>query len=139
MRAGYDALVDLLASFGNFLNILHIYAGALPPPTLTNVLVKIIIELISTLVLATKQVEQGRFSEFVLGFSPQGLLSGTERFVGKPRGEMDVEATIQRLDRLTLDEARTTAAQALEVVHGLVQHRRVIMDGELLLRSSLPP
>jgi hypothetical protein len=33
---------------------------------LTNVLVKIIVELLSTLALATKQVRQGRFSEFFL-------------------------------------------------------------------------
>ena len=68
MRASYDALVDLFASFENFLSRLSIYAG-IPPvhwQALTNVLVKIIVELISTLALATKQVQQGRFSEFVL-------------------------------------------------------------------------
>jgi hypothetical protein len=48
----------------------------------------------------------------------------------KLRGENDIEATLQRLDRLTLDEARATAAQTLEVVHGLVRHTRVVMDGE---------
>jgi hypothetical protein len=48
----------------------------------------------------------------------------------KLRGENDIEATLQRLDRLTLDEARATAAQTLEVVYGLVRHRRVDMDGE---------
>jgi len=31
------------------------------------------------------------------------------------------------MDRLTLDEARATGAQTLEVVYGLVQHRRVVM------------
>jgi hypothetical protein len=46
---------------------------------------------------------------------------------------------IQRLDRLTLDEGRATAAQTLEVVYGLVQHRRAIMDGEYSFRSSLRP
>jgi hypothetical protein len=66
MRASYDALVDLLASFENFLGRLNIYAGIPPTPALTNVLVKIVVELISTLALATKQVKQGRFSEFVL-------------------------------------------------------------------------
>ena len=66
MRASYDALVDLFASFDNFLTRLTIYAGIPPTPALTNVLVKIIVELISTLALATKQVKQGRFSEFVL-------------------------------------------------------------------------
>jgi hypothetical protein len=50
--------------------------------------------------------------------------------VKKLRGENDIEATLQRLDRLTLDEARATAAQTLEVVCGLVRHRRVVMDGE---------
>jgi hypothetical protein len=48
----------------------------------------------------------------------------------KLRGENDIEATLQRLDRLTLDEVRATAAQTLEVVHGLFRHRRVVMDGE---------
>ena len=51
----------------------------------------------------------------------------------KLRGEKDIEATLQRLDRLTLDEARATAAQTLEVIYGLVRHRRVIMDGEIIL------
>ncbi len=68
-----------------------------------------------------------------------GLLNETEKFMGKLRGERDIEVTIQRLDRLTLDEGRATAAQTLEVVYGLVQHRRVIMDGEYLFRSSLAP
>ena len=36
-------------------------------------------------------------------------------------GEKDTEAVLQRLDRLTLDEARTTAAEILKVVYGLAQ------------------
>ena len=36
-------------------------------------------------------------------------------------GGKDAEAVLQRLDRLTQDEARTTAAEILNVVHGLVQ------------------
>ena len=66
IRASYDARVDLFASFENFLSRLSIYADIPHTLALTSVLVKIIIELISTLALATKQVEQGRFSEFVL-------------------------------------------------------------------------
>ena len=53
-----------------------------------------------------------------------------EKFVKKVLGENDIEAVLQRLDRLTLDEARATGAQTLEVVYGLVQHRRVILDGK---------
>ena len=66
ISTSYDALVDLFASFENFLSRLSIYTEIPPTPALTNVLVKIIVELISTLALATKQVKQGRLSEFVL-------------------------------------------------------------------------
>lgn len=51
------------------------------------------------------------------------------KFVKKLLGENEVEAVLQRLDRLTQDEARTTAAQTLEVVYGLVQNMGVVMDG----------
>ena len=54
----------------------------------------------------------------------------------KLRGENDIEATLQRLDRLTLDEARATAAQTLEVVYGLVRHRKIVMDGEKILTAG---
>jgi hypothetical protein len=52
--------------------------------------------------------------------------------VKKLRGEKDVEAILQRLDRLALDEARATAAQTLEVVYDLVRHRK---GGEKFLPS----
>ena len=65
ISASYDALIDLFASFENFLGRLSIYTGVPPTSALTNVLVKIMAELLSTLAVATKQVKQGRFSEFV--------------------------------------------------------------------------
>jgi len=57
--------------------------------------------------------------------------------MNKLLGEKDVEAVLQRLDRLTLDEARATAAQSLEAVYGLVQDMRVLIGGEHLLWCSL--
>ncbi|KAF8466108.1 hypothetical protein DFH94DRAFT_686226 [Russula ochroleuca] len=66
ISSSYDTLVDLFASFENFLSRLNIYTGIPSTPALKNVLVKILVELLSTLALATKQVKQGRFSEFVL-------------------------------------------------------------------------
>jgi hypothetical protein len=63
---------------------------------------------------------------------------GTEKFIKKILGENEIEAVLYRLDRLTLDEARATGAQTLEIVYGLVQHRRVIMDGENTVAASPP-
>jgi hypothetical protein len=52
------------------------------------------------------------------------------KFVKKAFGEKLVEAVIQRIDRLTQDEARITAPEILNVIHGLVQGMRVVMEGE---------
>jgi hypothetical protein len=41
-----------------------------------------------------------------------------------------MEAVLQRLDRLTEDEARITAAQTLAVVYGLFQNMSDVVDGE---------
>jgi hypothetical protein len=59
----------------------------------------------------------------------------TEKFVKKLFGEKDVEAVLQRLNRLTQDEAKLTAAQILEVVHGLVQNMSVVTDGEQIYQA----
>ena len=78
VSVSYDALVDLFASFENFLGRLSIYTGIPPTPALTNILVKIIVELLSTLGLATKQVKQGRFSEFFLAVKTSDLMKDRE-------------------------------------------------------------
>jgi len=44
--------------------------------------------------------------------------------------EKDIGAVLDRLDRLTQDEARTTAAHMLAIVHGLVQNMKEFVDGE---------
>jgi hypothetical protein len=51
------------------------------------------------------------------------------KFEKKLLGEKHFEAALQRLDRLTVDEARTTASQTLEVVYGLIQNMRAVVDG----------
>ncbi len=44
-------------------------------------------------------------------------------------GENETDVVLQRLDQLNHEEARTTAAQTREVVHGLVKNMKVVMDG----------
>jgi hypothetical protein len=61
-----------------------------------------------------------------------------EKLVRKLVGEKKMEAMVQRLDRLTQDEARQTVAQILKVVHGLVENAKVVMDGEQIHQACLP-
>jgi hypothetical protein len=129
-------LVDLLESIEHFLNRLDTYTKIPPTVALTEMVVKILVELLSALALVTRQIKEGRPSESVFSEVLYYLTQcNAEKLVKKFLGEKDVEAVIQRLDRLTRDEARMTATQTLEVVYGLVQNMRVVMDGEKIHRA----
>jgi len=66
MIDSYDALLDLLESIAHFLRRLDIYTKIPPTPAMDEIVVKIMVELVSTLALATKELKQGRPSESVL-------------------------------------------------------------------------
>jgi len=61
-----DALVNLLESIEHFLNRLNIYTRIPPTPAIDEIVVKILVELISTLALVTEELKQRRSSESVL-------------------------------------------------------------------------
>ena len=58
--------MDLFESIENFLSRLDIYTKISLTGAMTNIVIKIMVEVLTTLALATKQVKQGRLSEFVL-------------------------------------------------------------------------
>ena len=63
----YDTLADLLECIEHFLNRLDIYTKIPPTVSMTEIIIKILVELLSVLALATKQIQQGKLSEFMLG------------------------------------------------------------------------
>jgi hypothetical protein len=70
--ASYDALVDILESIKHFLSRLDIYVKfppASPTAAMGEIIVKIMVELLSTIALVTKQIKQKRPREFVLSYS----------------------------------------------------------------------
>ena len=106
---------------------------------MSDILVKIMVEVLFVLALATKQINQGRFSKWRIACGSSHTERDTEKFAMKLLGECDVEAVLQRLDRLTQEEARVTAAHTLEVVHELFDNLKVAMDGayETLTRVAI--
>jgi len=52
-----------------------------------------------------------------------------EKYAKKLLGENEIESVLQRLDRLTLEEAKLTVAQTLDIVTGLVNKMEVVMGG----------
>ncbi|KAF8269014.1 hypothetical protein EI94DRAFT_1699825 [Lactarius quietus] len=113
VRASYDALLELFECLGNFLKRLHIYSGIPLDPLMTDIVARIMVELISILALAKKHISRGRLKQFAK----------------KLLGDSEIETILRRLDRLTQEEARMTITQTLAVVHGLLNNMKVVMDG----------
>ena len=59
----YDAILELFESFESFLRRLDIYTRIPSTTAMTEVILKILIELLSTISLAIQQAKQGRLSE----------------------------------------------------------------------------
>ena len=98
---------------------------------MTDVVVKMMVELFSVLALARKQINQGRLSEYILTISYATTADlDVEQFAKKLLGDTEIESILRRLDRLTQEEARMMDAQILEVVYGLMSNMKVVMDGE---------
>ena len=114
---------------GSFVKRLDIYTKIDLTPIMTDIIVKIMIQLLSVLALATKQISQKRFSKCAVTYTLSVAQCTTEKFAKKLLGENEIEAVLQRLDRLTQEEARITVAQTLGVVHGLVGNVKIIMEG----------
>jgi hypothetical protein len=96
---------------------------------MTDIIIKIMVELLSVFALATKQVQQGRFSECAITYTLSVAQYATEEFAKKLLlKESDIEAVLRTLDRLTQDEARITVVPFLGVVHGLVGNMKAIME-----------
>jgi hypothetical protein len=66
VTSSWDAVLELLESIEHFLNRLDIYTCIPRTPAMDQMVVKIIMELLSTLAVATKELKQGRSSECVL-------------------------------------------------------------------------
>jgi len=62
-RASYDALANLLETIGRFLNRLDIYNWISPTAPMTEIIVKIMVELLSTFAVVTNHIKQKQLSE----------------------------------------------------------------------------
>ncbi|KAI0292462.1 hypothetical protein B0F90DRAFT_1671141 [Multifurca ochricompacta] len=116
VRPDYEMLIDLLRSIESFLKCLSTNVKIPPTMAVRDMVVMILLELLSTLALATQQAKQGRLRK--LG---EKLL-----------GEHDIEAMLQRLSQGGQQGAQMAATQTLDIIHGLVQNMKALIDGDTL-------
>ena len=63
--ASHDKLVDVFNRIEHFFRRLEIYTGVTPTTAMTDIIVEILVEVLTILAVATKEVKRGRFSESI--------------------------------------------------------------------------
>jgi len=102
-----------------FFKRLEKYIDVRPTAAMTDIIIKIMVEVLSILGIVTKEVRQGRTSmSFLVDISPN-IDFHAEKYLKKLVGRNDVEGALQRLDKLTQEEARMAAAEALKITRGI--------------------
>ena len=61
-----DALIELFERIENFFNRLETYTSVPPTDAMTNIIVKIMTEVLNIFAIATKEMKQGRASALLL-------------------------------------------------------------------------
>ena len=114
-----------------FFKRLEAYIKVRPTAAMSDIIVKIMVEVISILGIVTKEIRQGRTSMYSPIDISRKLDLSTERYFKKLFGRKDVEDALQRLDKLTQEEARMAAAESLTITRGIDDKAGFIVDGEL--------
>jgi len=97
---------------------------------MTDIIIKVMVELLSVFALATKQIQQPRFGECAITYTLSVAQYATEKFATRlSSNENDIKAILRTLDRLTQEEARMTVVPFFGVVHGLVGNMKAVMEG----------
>jgi hypothetical protein len=63
VRAGQETLIEIFERMENLFQRLEIYTNVSPTPEMIDIIVKIMVEVLSILAIATKEMRQSRTSE----------------------------------------------------------------------------
>ncbi|KAH9173158.1 hypothetical protein EDB89DRAFT_2242373 [Lactarius sanguifluus] len=103
VEASQDMLIDIFERVENFFRRLEIYTHVPPTPAMTDMMVKIMVEVLDILGTATKEMKQSRF----------------KKFLKKAAGTTKLEDGLKKLDKMTNDEARMAGAELLRIAHDI--------------------
>ena len=110
-------LVDIFMQIEGFFMRLHSYTEVRPTAGMTEVIVKIMIEILSILAIATKQIKQGRSSKLTDVHKFVSRVTFLETFLKKLLGKNNIENALTKLDILMMEEAQMAIAETLKVAN----------------------
>ena len=97
---------------------------------MTGVIVKIMVEALNILAVATKEIKQGCTSE--PSMPPHcaiPLTLGSENHLKKLVEKVDIEGALRKLDKLTQEEVRMAIVQLMKINHGVDDKVKDISKG----------
>ena len=93
---------------------------------MTDIIIKIMVEVISILGIVTKEISQGRTSTLsFIDITPK-VDRHTEKYLKKLAGRNDVEDAFRRLDKLTPEEALMAAAETMTMTRNIDDKVKVV-------------
>ena len=124
-------LTDLFGRIETFFQRLVTYTEVRPTVAMTDIIVKIMVEILSILAIATKVIKQRRASELIPVVAILSILTYTclEKYVKKLLGKNEIEDSLKRLDTLTQEEARMATAEIMRVTQNVDDNVKVVLEG----------
>ncbi len=123
-----DSLVEMFERIEIFLRRLETYTEVATNQGMVDAITAIMVEVLNILGIATKQINQGRMSEFLPYKYVVVDRTISEKYLNKLIGRNDIEDALRKLDRLTQEEARVAAAQLLKVTNTIENRITGIAD-----------
>ena len=137
-QASHDALIDIFEQIEMLIRRLEIYTEVPLTVEMTDLMVQILVEVLSILRIATKEIKQGRMSEYCctnMKMLTEGCLV---KYMKKLIGRTEIEDGLKRLDKLTQEEAWMAAAQIDKRSSVEDQVQQAAIDEDQMKRSSTP-
>ena len=132
VAATHEALIHLFERIHLFLQRLNRYTGMPLTGDMTELLGKIMSQVLSILALSTKTMTDRRISELDYSLFRSSVANyDTEKVLNKLAGRTDVEDAVLQLDHLTKEESLMVVVRNLEVTHrvdGNVEATKVLTE-----------
>jgi hypothetical protein len=131
VRKSPETLIEIFQRIESFFRRLEIYTQVPSTTEMLDAIVQIMVQVLTILGIATKEIKQGRISEqFSMSMSHVSD-ECSEKYVKTLIGKTDMEDALMQLDRLTQEEARMAIAENLKATHAVDE--RVKGDTERVL------
>jgi hypothetical protein len=136
-RKGQDTLVNVFDRIEGFFRRLEIYAEVRPTTQMMDTIIQIMVEILSILGIATKEIKEGRLSEQFSTSISSLTEANSEKYGKRLIGRTDMEDALQRLDKLTQEEARMAAVENLKATHTVDERVRGVANTVAAIDNSV--